>query len=305
MPGRRVLITGVGGGTGPWLVRALSGRLNCELHGLGRSAGIAPEGMAYHACDLTDAAGVEQVVRTVRPQLVFHLAALNAFHSPDEIHRVNVGGFANLTAALRQAGEQVRLVTIGSAAEFGRVSPSDLPLDESFACRPHSAYGQSKWTVTEQVRASDPSDKLQLLVARPFNLLGPGLDARLAVGNFARQLAAVRRGEAQEVRCGALDTRRDFVDVRDAAAAYVEIALHGQPSCVYHVCSERSVALGELLERLMRLAGVNVPVVSEPMVRGAGDLPDIYGSAARLRALTGWQPRIALDQSLAEMLAAA
>jgi GDP-4-dehydro-6-deoxy-D-mannose reductase len=213
-----------------------------------------------------------------------------------------------MTAALRRwgvaGGKPVRVVTIGSAAELGSTGAARLPVSEDAACDPDSAYGRSKWEVT-RLALTEPADgPLQIMVARPFNLVGPGLSAQLSLGNFARQIAAAARGEMHTVRCGPLDTRRDFVDVRDAVRAYVALAHSGRPGQLYNVCVGRSYRLGRLLDTLVALAHVKVRVVCDSQPR-PGDLKDIYGDHAKITRELGWQPAISIEHSLADLLAAA
>jgi nucleoside-diphosphate-sugar epimerase len=301
----RVLITGATGFSGRWLIDHLRRGPPATIIGLGTSAACDLPLDAYLPCDVGDLVALEQAVAEARAGLVFHLAGRNAFSPAEEIERVNVAGFDNLCRALRAwaRSEPVRLITIGSAAELGSTAAARLPVDEAAPCAPESPYGRSKWAATQRALAMQPDERLHVIVARPFNLVGPGLDARLALGSFAAQLAAAARGETSEVRCGSLETRRDYVDVRDAVAAYAALAQHGRPGQLYHVCRGRSYRLGDLLDQMIALAGVSVRVVVEASRRRAGDLPDIYGSHARLTAATGWQPRIAMAESLADMLA--
>ena len=143
-----------------------------------------------------------------------------------------------------------------------------------------------------------------MIIARPFNLVGPGLDARLALGSFARQLAAVLRGEVARVECGPLEARRDYLDVRDAVEAYLALADLGLPGEVVHVCSGKSYRLGDLLAQMIELAGVAVEVhVSRS--RRQSDPLEIMGDYGKLARRTGWRPRIAMRTSLADMLQAA
>jgi GDP-4-dehydro-6-deoxy-D-mannose reductase len=196
-------------------------------------------------------------------------------------------------------------VTIGSAAEIGSTAASILPVTEDVACSPDSAYGQSKLEVTRLALAERLDSSLEIVVARPFNLIGPGLSPQLSLGSFAQQAVSVLRGEAVAVRCGSLDARRDFVDIRDAVQAYVALAERGRARQVYNVCAGRSYRIGDLLERLIGLTGAPLRVVIDPARCRPGELPDIYGDHSKITREVGWRPRIPINRSLAELLAAA
>jgi GDP-4-dehydro-6-deoxy-D-mannose reductase len=308
MSGQRVLVTGVCGFTGRHLVDRLNRSGEHTIIGVDRPAASNLRLDAYHACDLADSSAVAEVVAAARPDVVYHLAGVFGGLPAEEIDRINVGGTAHLFAALRRHAHQdhpVRVVAIGSAAEVGSAGAASLPVTETASCAPESPYGHSKWRATQLALAEPPDGPLRIVVARSFNLSGPGLSPLLSLGNFVRQVVAVARGESDAIRCGPLDTRRDFVDVRDAADAYVALMDRGEPGHIYNVCRGCSHRMSDLLEALTRMAGVSTQVHSDTSLRRAGDLVDIYGDSSKIARAVGWRARIAMEQSLADMLAAA
>jgi nucleoside-diphosphate-sugar epimerase len=299
---RRVLITGVNGFTGRHLAMALAQDCGLEVLGSGRRPGSALPLAGYRPCDLTDGEQVAELIAWARPDITFHLAGCFADASAALLDAVNIGGFTHLRKQLRRLAtrQPVRMLLVGSAAEIGPVSAADLPLDESIICRPVTAYGASKHAVVQAALAEPDDTGLEIVVARPFNLLGAGLDLRLAPAAFANALQAVARGETDTIECGWLDARRDYLDIADAIAAYRMLIDHAPPGTLAHVCSGRSVRMGDLLAALMTHAGVRATVRSAPHPR-EHDIADIRGSHARLTALTGWQPRVPLAESLAAL----
>jgi len=305
----RILITGICGFTGRHLVAYLRAHRAATVVGLDKLPQATVPVDHYVCCDLTDRAAVEAVVSSTRPTTVFHLAAVMSAAAPDDVRQVNVGGFVCLGDALRRhavaLGRAVRLVTVGSAAEIGARGAGSLPVTEEVPCEPETPYGHSKWEVTRRAMTEPLGSPLEIIVARPFNLVGPGLGPQLSLGNFARQVAAAARGELQCIQCGRLDTRRDFVDVRDAVRAYAALAERGRPGEIYNVCAGRSYRLGWLLDRLVSLANIRVSIRSEPNQRGSEDVMDIYGDRTKIAREVGWEPAISIERSLADLLAAA
>lgn len=301
---RRVLITGVNGFTGRHLAAALGHDADLVVLGTGRRERSAVPLAGYLACDLADDRQVGGLIDWARPDVVYHLAAAWGDAAAEDIMAVNVGGFEHLRDHLRRvaASRAVRLLVVGSAAEIGPVDAAALPVDESVVCRPATAYGRSKQKVVRAALAEPAESGLDVVVARPFNLLGPGLDRRLAPGAFAAAVQEVARGETDTIRTGWLGARRDYLDVADAVAAYRLLADRAAPGTLAHVCSGRSVQIGELLERLLAIAGVQARVVAAAEPRDH-DIAEIRGSHARLTALTGWQPRVSLEESLAALFA--
>jgi GDP-4-dehydro-6-deoxy-D-mannose reductase len=196
------------------------------------------------------------------------------------------------------------MVTVGSAAELGHRGAARLPVREEAVCEPDTPYGRSKWEVT-RLALAETGSPLQIIAARPFNLVGPGLGPQLALGNFASQIARIVRGEGDTVRCGPLHTRRDFVDVRDAVAAYAALAQYGRPAQVYNVCVGRSYELRRLLDILVTLANVKVRIVRHSARQQPGDLSNIYGDHSKITREVGWRASISIERSLTDLLAAA
>ncbi len=306
---RRILITGACGFTGRHLIARLARERPSAIIGLDitEPGNSEPIGWEYSQCDLTDADAVDRTVSTARPDTVFHLAGVVRAASRDAFYRVNVDGSANLWSAVRRTAERrgspVRLITIGSAAELGFQGASRLPVTEEAVCAPRSGYGRSKWEATRRAIAQPADGPLRIVVARTFNLIGPGQDEGSAPGTFARQVLAVVAGQSKAVHCGNLEPRRDFVDVRDAVDAYVTLARSGRPGQIYNVCAGRSYRIGDLLKHLVDHCGGNIPVVPDPSRVRRDDLADIYGDRTKITEETGWRPRIPIAQSLEDLLA--
>lgn len=299
---RRILITGVSGFTGRHLAAHLRGMPDVYVLGTSRSDRGEAAVDAFRRCDLADPADVAELIAWARPDVVHHLAGLHGAATAAELQAVNVGGFETLRRALRGCARStpVRMLVVGSAAEIGPVDGDQLPVDESVACRPATPYGASKHAVVRSALTEPADSGLGIVVARTFNLLGAGLDARLAPGAFAAQVRAIARGAPAEIRCGWLDGRRDYLDAADAARAYALLADHAPPGTLVNVCSGNPIRLGDLLTRMLQLAGVRATVVAG--ARGPHDVIDIHGSHTRLSALTGWQPAVPLDESLVSLL---
>jgi GDP-4-dehydro-6-deoxy-D-mannose reductase len=122
---------------------------------------------------------------------------------------------------------------------------------------------------------------------------------RFAVSDFAAQLARIANGDPPLMLVGNLDANRDFLDVRDVCAAYADV-LEGGGSAgeVYNVCSGVAISIKDVLRQLIMIARVPVEVRDDPERMRPADLELSVGSAAKLHAATGWQPRIALAQTL-------
>ena len=179
-----------------------------------------------------------------------------------------------------------------------------LPVDELAPLRPQSPYAVSK--AAGDLLAGQYADAFGMHVvrARPFNHAGPGQSDEYVVGSLTRQVAEAEARGASEavVRTGNPDSSRDFSDVRDVVRAYVAAA--GVEPGAWNVASGRAVSVRELLELVRAAARIAVRhEVDDARVR-AHDVPEVRGSAERLRAAAGWRPEIPLERTVADALAA-
>ena len=222
-----------------------------------------------------------------QPDVVFHLAGVMSGASTFSFYSANVMWAAALFDALDAARLESRVLVVGSAAEYGPVDASALPVIESLPPAPVGLYGLSKLAQTSL--AIDRARSRRVVVARPSNILGPGMPSFFALSSFALQLAAVERGRQPPVLdVGNLDSGRDFIDVRDVVRLYRLLvdnpAAHG---AVVNVCSGTAMTVRAALDALIRSFGVSVEVRVDPMRYRAGDVSVFTGSTARLAALAG------------------
>jgi GDP-4-dehydro-6-deoxy-D-mannose reductase len=258
-------------------------------------------------CDICDREQIEAVVRTARPEGVFHLAAFTnpaaSFADPDGAYRANLFGSLNLFAALAAAARGCRVLWVGSSDVYGQVEAEELPVTERNSFRPLSPYAVSKAAADLAAYQWSRARRLDVVRVRPFNHTGPGQVSDFVCPDFAFQLAAVKHHRRPaRVEVGNLDVVRDFSDVRDVVRAYVAAFERGAPGEAYNVCSGRGRTPREILERLIQLSGIQVEVVIEPARQRPVDVPVLIGSAAKLRDATGWAPMIDWDQTLRDLL---
>jgi GDP-4-dehydro-6-deoxy-D-mannose reductase len=230
-------------------------------------------------------------------QAVPTLAALD----PVSAVRVNVLGTATLLAAL-DAHPDVRLVMASSADVYG--APDKEIVDENTPLRPANVYAATKVASEALVREFGDRRGAATTVLRPANQNGPRQHPGLAASAFAKQIAEAEAHIAEPVvKHGALDARRDFLDVRDMAAAYVLATdLTEAGVAVYNVGTGAAVSVGEILETLIALARVPVRAELDPERVRSGSPTAFALDASRFRRRTGWAPRIELRTSLADTL---
>jgi GDP-4-dehydro-6-deoxy-D-mannose reductase len=208
----------------------------------------------------------------------------------------------NVLEAVRTEAPGAVVVSVSSGEVYG--PPASLPVAENAPLRPQNPYGVSK--TTSDILGGFYADAHGLCVVRPraFNHAGPGQPPLFALASFARQVAAGIEAGDDPIRVvtGNPDARRDFTDVRDVVRAYRLLAEAGESGAV-NVCSGHSVSARELLAGLGRVAGVEIAHDVDAKLVRAHDVMEIRGSSERLHALTGWEPEISLETTLADTVA--
>jgi GDP-4-dehydro-6-deoxy-D-mannose reductase len=273
---------------------------DAEVWALGRRCPRGWNAQRFVAADLTDFDGLRAVLSRIEPAVVLHAAGRTPPAQPDELYRGNTLATALLLETLGQQSRETRVVLAGSAAELGPVDVPHLPVDESYSCHPVDAYGASKYLASVAGLAANPP--LQVVVGRVFNPIGPGMPESQALGRFAALLADP---ETVRLSVGCLETRRDFIDVRDVARALIALAERGQPGLVYHVGTGRSNRVGDGLERLIGLSERTIAVERDPRIASNSGPLDSRADIGRIVAHTGWQPQVAWEQSLRDLWDAA
>jgi GDP-4-dehydro-6-deoxy-D-mannose reductase len=290
----RALITGGRGFVGRWLTAHL------------RDAG--DEVVVVDAeTDVTDEAAVDRALDAANPDAVYHLAARthvgDSWRDPLDVLRVNVLGTAAVLAAARRATPGATVLVVSSAEVYGALSVSELPVVEDAPLRPATPYAASKAAGEDVALQAWRGYGQRVVVVRPFNHVGPGQAATFAVPALARRVAEARRTGATELTVGTVTTRRDFTDVRDVVRAYRLLVERGEPGSVYNVCSGTDVAIADVARMLMALAGVDLRLVTDPLLVRPVDVPVLRGDPSRLAAATGWSPAIELHETLGDVLA--
>jgi GDP-4-dehydro-6-deoxy-D-mannose reductase len=288
----KALITGAGGFVGPYLTAHLE------------SCGDDVAGVDLDV-DITDTGKLRAAFQEIRPDAVYHLAAAShvgtSWSSPVDVLRVNAEGSLNVFLAALETGVQ-RVLLVGSAEQYGRLTPDVIPVTEATPLRPVSPYGASKAAAEMMASHAFHGRGLPVISVRAFNHIGPGQNDNLVASSIARQVVAAERAGGGVVRTGDLSPRRDFTDVRDVVRAYRLLVERGAPGEAYNVCSGRDVAIQLIADHYASLATVAIRFELDPERLRPVDVPIVRGDNTKLCTATGWTPEIPFEQTLADVL---
>lgn len=316
----RVLITGAGGFVGKHLIEAISSQTDYEIFATAldekEASNIDLPKERITLIDITDKDKVQALFERVRPEQIYHLAAQSSvglsWKIPAVTLRVNIEGTLNILEAMRRqdmSGEcqgmsGKKILLIGSAEQYGKVTAADLPIGEEQAVVAGNPYAISKIAQEQLAAIYKDAYGLNVCIVRAFNHIGTGQRPDFVISDWAHQIVEIERGEKEpKLFVGNMKVRRDFTDVRDIVRAYMLIMEKGESGQIYNVGSGRSVSLEEVLQTMISLsARQDIAVEVDPAKVRAADIEDLVSDNRKLVETTGWQKTIPLEQTLADIL---
>jgi GDP-4-dehydro-6-deoxy-D-mannose reductase len=309
----RVFITGITGPVGSFLADYLLTLPDIDLHVFKRwRSDPRPIQQLFgrvtiHEGDIEDPHVVRAAIKAAAPDRIYHLAAQSypsaSWDAPITTLRTNIEGTVNVLEAVRDHAPGARIHIAGSSAEYGPVTPDEVPIPETRHLRPASPYGVSK--VGQELIGLQYHDSygLHVVVTRSFNHVGPRQGDRCSIQTFCQQMALIEAGRQEPViHVGNMEARRDFTHVRDVARALWLLLDKGQPGTVYNLCSGSTTRIGDIVDMVLARGRVPARAEVDPARLRPLDEPILLGDNTRLRQDTGWQPTIGMHQIVDELL---
>ncbi|WP_241005225.1 GDP-mannose 4,6-dehydratase [Nocardioides sp. zg-1228] len=303
------LITGIGGQDGTYLAERLVAE-GLEVHALALAGDGHPEHcpaeVVLHTGDLADVEGTRRLVREVAPREVYNLAAISSvaqsWDEPDRTAQVNGLAAVALMESARQV-HGVRLVQASSAEIFGEAA--DSPQTEDTPVAPVNPYGASKAYAHLSARVYRQRD-LHVSSAILYNHESPRRHPRFVTRKITSTVAAIARGEADELVLGNVDVRRDWGWAPDYVDAMVRAARADEPGD-YVVATGTAHSVRDFVAAAFAAAGIDD---WEPLVRQdaaffrPADPTELVGDASRAHEELGWAPTVDFAEIVRRMVAA-
>ncbi len=293
---RQILITGGSGFVGMHLSAALRRRM--------------PDSpVAAPRFDLTDPAAIDDAVRTIRPDVCVHLAAVStvgaARDNEERAWAINLLGTLRLARAILRHSPDCTLLFASSAETYGATFRCGVPLVESATLAPVNTYGATK-AAADLALGAMAEQGLRVLRLRPFNHAGAGQTTAFVVAAFARHVARIGAGmQPAVISVGNLDTCRDFVDVADVCAAYLTCIERRDtlaPGTAMNLASGNPRRIGDILRDLLALAEVRAEIRVDSALLRPNDLMITRGDASLAGRLLDWRPTVPWTDTLRDVL---
>ena len=287
-------MTGVTGFIGSHLAEALL-RKGYDVAGLIRpcaSRDLRPikhllEDLTIVTCDLTSYASVANALRSVDPQIVFHLGALSpvrySFEHPFQYQETNLIGTINIVHSILEMPDSRsrKLIAASTAEVYG--TQERKPFEETLPLNPTSPYAVSKAAMDMYLRMASSAYSLNCTVLRPTNSYGRKFETGFIVEYL---VTTMLKGARTYV--GAPDSVRDYLHISDHVNAYVLVAEKQiAPGEVYNAGSGRGISNRDLALLIAKSVGYDENKIA------FGSYPPNYP----LRPINGEQPYIVLDPS--------
>lgn len=306
---RTILITGATGFVGTHLLRALDQPGN-RLFGTAFPEPPAPLELScsLDLCrlDIRQADAVSELVAHIRPDWIFHLAAVsNVAHTwarRSETLETNLLGTLNVLDAVRASVPKARILFTSSSNVYAEDAARDRSLRETDAVRSLSPYAYSKISGELLCGFYREVEDLDIVISRAFPHTGPGQSPDFVCSDWARQVIRVEKGlQEPEIQVGNLSVSRDFCDVRDVVRAYTRLMEKGRSGEIYNVSSGEAIALERILDHLLSLVAHPPRVRVDPDKLRKTDIVRLCGDNRKIRDATGWEPEIPLRRTLDDL----
>ena len=299
----KALITGITGQDGSYLAELLLSK-GYKVYGFSRRTSTTSLGRIEHlvdritlvSADLLDQNSVTSAVYDIQPDEVYNLAAQSfvptSWSQPIFTGDVDALGVTRMLAAIRLTKPDAKLYQASSSEMFG--NSKEVPQRETTPFYPRSPYGVAKtyghW-ITVNYRESFGTFACSGIL---FNHESPRRGLEFVPRKISNAVARIRLGQADTLRLGNLEARRDWGFAGDYVKAMWLMLQQSQPDD-YVVGTGESHTIRELVETAFRVAGIDdwerSVVIDSDLFRPAEVTP-LVADASKARSVLGWRPTV-------------
>lgn len=316
MAQKRALITGVSGQDGSYLAELLLDK-GYEVHGLVRRAAMEAPGersenlvncrhrLNLHPGSLESYPTIYRTIATVKPDECYHLAAQSfvSYEFDDEFQTLNtnINGTHFLLSAIKDLVPNCRFYMAGSSEMFGHAEES--PQKETTRFRPRSVYGISKVASFELTRNYREQYKLHASSGILFNHESPRRGREFVTRKITNAVAKILAGQANELRLGNLDARRDWGYAKEYVRAMWLMLQQADPED-YVIATGKLHSVRDFVEMAFRSVGLDWEkyVIVDPDFYRPSEKTPLVGCSEKANKHLGWFPESTFEQIVSEMV---
>ena len=230
---------------------------------------------------------------------LFHLGGLIGNYGLPELIETNVYWTSKYLDLCSKIKNFKVFINIGSAAEYG--NQKALIMNENLISNPVSNYGISKDIQSKLVLNYGRIFNLPVVSTRTFNLIGPGLGDNLVIGKVIKEFKLFSEGKKDVIEMGRIDSKRDFIDIRDAVRIYSDLAESNSFGNVVNVASGESLKIEDITSICKKLYKNNPEIVSNYSPPKGQDLDFQFADTNRMKSYIKNMKFIPIEQSIEDM----
>jgi len=314
---QRILISGITGFVGSHLAD-LALEKDCEVYGLKRwnlsrmrNVRHILDKVKWIDCDITDNISVKKALEIAKPEKIFHLAAESfvstSWDHPSHYIDVNYKGTVNFLESIKDLKLETKILIPGSGEEYGKILENELPITEKSILRPVNPYAVTKIAQDLIAYVYFETYGINTIRVRAFNHEGPRRDNIFGIPSYCHQIAKIEKDLQKPIlKTGHIEDRRNFTHVKDMVEAYWLAIEHCKPGDLYLIGSDETDKIftyRQIIEKLINMSEIkNIKVEQEPEFVRPTAVPRLIGNTSKFRNLTGWKPKISIDEILQDTL---
>lgn len=291
---KKVLITGIDGFTGSHLSSYLQKR-GYDIYG----TSFLGNGENIYRCDITKKSDILSVLELVKPDFFIHLSGISspAHGKSEDFYRVNTIGTTNmLESFLELKLSPLKIIIASSAIVYGNQKLEIL--DESLCPNPANHYGASKHAM--ECLAKSCFEKLNIIVARPFNYTGVGQSSDFLIPKIVSHF----KDKKSAIELGNIHVSREFNDISFVCEVYEKLLTCDTKNSIVNICSNRGIKLLDVISMMNGIAGYEIKVeINSAFIRD-GEIQSLTGSNKKLFEIIGKTKQKEFSETLREMFEA-
>ena len=291
---KKVLITGIDSFTGVHLSSYLQAQ-GYDVYG----TSLLNTSDNQYQCDITKKEDIKRVLIATTPNYIIHLSGISfpAHGNSEDFYKVNTIGTLNILDSLLELKmNPLKIILASSATIYGNQGLTVL--DESLCPAPANHYGASKYAMECLVK--NYFNRLNIIITRPFNYTGVGQAEHFLIPKIVNHFKEGKK----VIELGNLDVSREFNDVKYLCEIYQKLLESEVSSHALNVCSNRGIALLEVIEIMNKIAGYKIEVKVNLAYVRKDEIKRLTGSPKKLFDLIGNVEQKIFKKTLKDMFEA-
>lgn len=312
---KKILITGISGSGGSYLAEYILNNFNhIKVYGISRWHSTANfknldniiNKIIICECDLNDFSSTLNILKKVKPDLIFHLASQanvkTSFIYPSSVLSNNIISTLNLLEAVKTLSLNPIIQICSTSEVYGQVQKNEVPIKENNQYRPASPYAISKLSQDLLGSVYFKSYGLRIITTRMFSYLNPRRTDLFAT-SFAMQIAKIENSLiSNKVKHGNLKSTRTIIDVNDAMRAYWLAVKFGRYGESYNIGGKKVIEVGEFLNQLIKISTKKINKVLDKNLLRPNDVTLQIPNTMKFERHTGFKPLIPFKTSMYNLL---